>query len=851
MLSLLLWWLLIEFLGLLALPLALALFRHLPDRGYPFARVLGILLPAFLAWLLGMWQLATYGRGLLFLCLIVVAGLSGVVAWKDRSVLQFLRERWKLLVLYELLFAVALLAGAVLRILGPWGGAAINHTEQPMDFAFMNGIIRSHTLPPQDPWLAGFGINYYYLGYFLAASLTLLSGLPSSLAFSLNLALLFALAITGCFSLGYNLTVAIEPPERRRLFPASAIIAGTLAALFAAVVGNQAGALQLLTGSNQVVALNAGELASVLRARLLGERGPLSLGYTVDTSDDTFNGAFDTIAPTAGRQVGDFDWWLPSRVLWDERPSAEALERIRNSGQVGAALFNWRRLVSPDEVERTYNITEVPFFSFYLGDMHPHVMALPLTLAAMALALNIVLSPERGRPALGPGKSSWFLLALSAVLLGGLYMANSWDFPTCFLLYAAAWVWRWRKGAAGRSTRQDWGALARDLGLLAGLCLLLYLPFFLTFRSPVGSKDIPDDILQVPVVGTIARLPFVSKLLQTAGPVLWDKSSLHTILILFGLFLYPALSWLLARWFERRRGELWTWLGPAIALLIALALAVLLRFPLLLLIPLFGMGWHRLRAGRPAEAMAMLMLLLALLLLFACEIVYIRDVFESRMNTIFKFYYQVWMLLAIVAAFAIGQAGRSYLRRPVPFALWCIPLLLLLAGGLVYPASALRSTVQGGRPAWTLDGLDYMRKQHPNDYAGIQWLWKNVPPGAVVLEEVGPEWGYYGRVSAATGLPTLLGWDGHEAQWRGGQPLAYAEIGIRQEAARRLFETTDAGEARQLLRQYGVDYVFLGGLEAGSTVEARAKFAQLGTLVFEEPGIQIYRIPEEPGITER
>lgn len=904
MAPLLLWWFLISLLALLALPLTMALLRHLPDRGYPLARFVGILLPAFLAWMLGMWQLASYGLGLLILCLLVEAGISAWLLWKDRSILAFLKAKWRLILGYEVLFALALLAGALLRIHGPWGGVAINHTEQPMDLALTNGIIQSDTLPPHDPWLASFQINYYYLGYFLAASLTILSGIASSVTFNLNLALIFALTATGAFSLAYNLTLALDRSLRRR-----AVVAGLLAALFVTTAGNQVGALQALTGSEQIAPLNAGELGTVLAARLTGQQ-EIPLGHTVYISGNDFGGEFEVVHPSAQHQRGDFNWWWPSRVLWDERPTMTAVQRLSETGQVGLALLRWRSLVAPEEIHRSYTITEFPFFSFYLGDMHPHVMALPLTLLAIALALNVILAPERGRPALGPGRWSWFFLVLNAVVLGGLYMMNSWDFPTYLLLYGGAWVWRWRKGASGGWGKQDWKAIARDLGILLGLCLLLYLPFLLTFRSLVGSKPVPQEILQVPILGTIARLPIFSKILQTVGPVLWDKTSLHTLLIIFGLFLYPALSWLIAR--RVRQGSplnLWGW----IAVGFCLALTILLRFPLLILLPFIWLGWELLGESGPAEALVLLMLLLALTLLLGCELIYIRDIFESRMNTIFKFYYQVWVLLAIVGAWAVGQAGRTYLRRTVPRVVWALPLALLFLGALVYPVRSVRLTVhqrrqeavqkraewarecagvQGAQPAmqerisgdpqawkeggaghaervligyaeelgldvpafrrcvrgqrdpraWTLDGLVNMRQYYPGDYAGVCWLWENAPGHAIVLEAVGPEWGYYSRISSATGLATILGWDGHEAQWRGGHPEALAQIDPRRTAVKQIYETTNAFEAQELLETYHVDYVFLGSLEAGLSPESRAKFAQIGTLVFEAPGVQIYQV---------
>ncbi len=170
------WWLVIQAFGLAGLPLARFLFRALPDKGYAFAKALGLLLVGYLAWLIAMLGLAPFGRGLLVVCGILVAGIGLLVDQDDTiscpnrrstkptdrqfrrfSVLGswfssgWLRENWKLVLGYEALFLVALVFLALLRSYNPhpWG------TERPMDFALFNAIRTSASFPPHDPgWRA-------------------------------------------------------------------------------------------------------------------------------------------------------------------------------------------------------------------------------------------------------------------------------------------------------------------------------------------------------------------------------------------------------------------------------------------------------------------------------------------------------------------------------------------------------------------------------------------------------------------------------------------------------------------------------------------------------------------------
>ena len=102
----------------------------------------------------------------------------------------------------------------------------------------------------------------------------------------------------------------------------------------------------------------------------------------------------------------------------------------------------------------------------------------------------------------------------------------------------------------------------------------------------------------------------------------------------------------------------------------------------------------------------------------------------------------------------------------------------------------------------TLDGIDYTPRERPADYRGIEWLQQNAGPDAVVLEAVGGAYSDYGRVSSATGLPTLLGWANHERQWRGER---YDELaGTREQDIREIYNTLSTSRARELLEQYGV-----------------------------------------------
>jgi uncharacterized membrane protein len=240
-LAVFLWWLIIEILSLVALPLTVRLFRHLPDRGYALAKPMGLLSVSYVLWIGATFGLLHNSVGGIIFSILAVGAFSG---WfyargkKDGNLLALLRERSWVIVASEALFTLAFVLWALYRAYNP----EIAGTEKPMEFGFLNAILRSETFPPHDPWLSGFAISYYYFGYLMMAVLTKLSGVPSNIAFNLSIALLFALTMTGAFSLVYNLVKGSEgtgekpsPSDHSR--PLSPIFHGVLGAVLVAVIG--------------------------------------------------------------------------------------------------------------------------------------------------------------------------------------------------------------------------------------------------------------------------------------------------------------------------------------------------------------------------------------------------------------------------------------------------------------------------------------------------------------------------------------------------------------------------------------------------------------------------------------
>jgi uncharacterized membrane protein len=840
------WWLVSSVLGLAALPIAWRLFSRLPDRGYGFSRALGIMVASYLLWI-G----ASLGglRNTLGGAIGAVIILSGLAFWMGskrwREIGRWLQEQWRTILVMELLFFVAFVFWSFVRANDP----KINHTEQPMELAFLNAILNSETFPPRDPWLSGYAISYYYFGYIQMALLTRLTGVPASVAFNLTNSMWFALSILGTYSLLYNLLT--RRGERPRL------AAAFLGPLFVIISGNIEGFLEFLHARHVFWGQDAsGNFVSSFWEWLNLE-----------------NLVSPPLAEVSSIPARNWWWWRASRVVHDVNLAGNSIEVI----------------------------DEFPFFSFLLADNHPHVLALPFVLLVIGFTLQIYTSGMRDEIRFGTlelprhirrgvligvlvalcifvgmrgssaitegletpevaiamlkaaiiglvvlGFLSILILLLAghlpsmlsegefwfgAWLFGGLIFLNTWDFAIYFTILLAVILWSARKEKlAVLLKRALWTILAITIA-----SVILYLPWFPGFGPKQAGGVLPNVIFP-------SRLPH--------------------FLIMFATAFVPILVWLLRRVKRNWRRSEARWLFvvgfslPLVLLILSLALSVVIAVilqggdPLTIEDMLFHMGavdmqaminaaierrlvnsWTALvlggtisvsglllareihlakesdRQGEGNWPFVLMMVGIGTLLILGPEFFYLKDQFGTRMNTIFKFYFAAWILWGLAAAYATCELWpKTFSWVGVTRTLVILPLFM----GLFYPIMTTWSKTNGFNPSdgRTLDGSGYLALYQPSDYEAMQWI-NDELDGGVVAEAIGGSYSYYGRVSTYTNLDTVLGWPGHESQWRGGAN----EMGSRAVDVQRLYQTRDWTEAQSVIDLYDIDYVYIGPVE--------------------------------------
>jgi uncharacterized membrane protein len=209
------------------------------------------------------------------------------------------------------------------------------------------------------------------------------------------------------------------------------------------------------------------------------------------------------------------------------------------------------------------------------------------------------------------------------------------------------------------------------------------------------------------------------------------------------------------------------------------------------------------------------------------------------MNTIFKFYFQTWMFWGIAAAFATTVLWQELKRwRQTLFTiLWS----LVIAAALVYPVLMLLNKTNSFKPQqWTLDGNAYLQVYHPDELLAMNWL--DTQPLGNIVEAWGGSYTEFARVSEQTGFPTVLGWWGHEEQWRGGW---YAEILSRQNAIKQLYESSSWVDTDEIIATYDIRYIYVGYLETSTYHVSLDKFNQHLKTVYQNQTVTIYEVPDE------
>ncbi len=773
------WYGALSLLGLAGLVPSALLFDRLSSRGVFLARPLGVALVALVTWLVVVIRGVEYGTPVVLVSLAAVLGASVGLAWWRRDVVPAVLARWRSIAVAEVITVVVFALVLWARVLAPdvWG------TEKPADLMLLNAVHVARDFPPLDPWLAGERLSYYYLGHVQADVVGRLSGQAPEYAFNLVTATAGALAAAAVAGIAVDV-VQLGGAKRRRVL----VLAGGVALAAMLLVSPLVGLVQIASGNG-----------------IGGDAvwGWLGLGESVPAR------------PDATTFVPDQYWWW-----W---PTTRVVPGV---------------------------ISEYPGFSLVLGDPHPHLLALPLGLTALALAVQVF---EGGTPL---GWRRWVVrpeqLVLTAAVFAALVITNAWDTITYGALWAGAALWA--------AIRTGWPVhvaafiVARWAMVPAGLALLVAWPFLDSLEpQPLGLAPVMGEysdpgrwLLFWAPLGMIAVMGVV-------GAGLGWRPERRRIRLAALLAALPVLAWAYLMVMLGDASELldrsWGWitLGGLVAAL-AWVGAMLAAEP----------------PGRRAQGGGLFLVAAALLLLLLTELVHIDDAFDGRLNTAFKFWFHTWALLAVGGASLVALGGDRLIevvrgnhrgretvresggpaggRRGWPRAAVVLGGVGLVLTGLtmVTPPVAAVARSREGQPQG-LSAIAYLERVDPGFAGAVRWGRAELDPEvAVVAEAVSESYGAGSRFSAFTGVPTVLGWPGHQRQWHGNFGDRARRAGVD------AIYGDDRTRAVEAIYAWGVTHVVVGPREReeyGVLVGQRF----IGwTPVFASETVQVFLTPYTP-----
>ena len=436
-----------------------------------------------------------------------------------------------------------------------------------------------------------------------------------------------------------------------------------------------------------------------------------------------------------------------------------------------------------NEVDKT--IHEFPCYSFVLGDLHAHVvnimfvlLLLGLLYAWMKKVRTVKFSPEKQGLAAFWKKQLFMPQLLSvAALLGMFHWTNYWDFVIYFVVTGGVVLFMNIITMEGKIKRILAVTIAQAVEILV-IATVVILPFTLNFETMVQG------------VG-IAR----------------HHSLFHQLLVLWGFPVILTLVYvvaLLAEKLRKKENRSFTGLLSSISV---------------------------------SDLFAVIMGLCAIGLIMIPELIYVRDIYEkksARANTMFKLTYQAYIMFGMTMIYGIFRMLFVFRKKILKgIAVVGLTFFVWTCGYFGNSVQAWFGTVWDPSAYKGLNATAFLETDFPEDAKGIRWLKDNIKGSPVVLEANGDSYTDYERVSAMTGLPTVLGWYVHEWLWRND----VADLNLKSEEIQNIYTSTDEEQVKELLEKYDISYIFIGSCERekyGSDLNSNL-LKSLGETVFQDP----------------
>lgn len=739
----------IEFLGVLIFPIIFKVFWKLPDRGYSFTKLFSLVLWVYVIWLLGSFNSNLH----LIITSSIVLTAIGVVSfitlyYNYKSFFNYIKKQYPIIIAFDLCFIIIFAIWILIRNFDP----SIYHTEQIMDFTILNSVMNYTSYPPEDLWFSGNTLNYYYYGYLIFGVFFDFLQIDTSIAYNLTIPLIASLSSIILFGLIWNISSCLQLSKTIILLLCSSSI------MVFNFFSNTEPLFELLNSMR------------ILPKEFL-------LWIAIDGLDFNLNGF--SFFPN-----DHYWWWRATRVI-------NTFDSVTNSSL-------------------DYTITEFPFFTLALADLHPHLISLPFYLMFITFLFNFILLNDDTSMVIGKKviSNNIFLLFLS-LTIGSLIIMNTWNTPSILLLLFGTSIIPIRNYL----TPMLFTKIRINFYIII-LSFILFIPFFITYKAPVNEINVVGAIssqfihlFTVWGLFTTIILVFLGCIYLRQNKYFLNSYVPNKILSILPT-IFIVLIWSIAIFLKETFNEnlLLVLINRNLSLLLFSIISILLTYLIISKneIPIIATQKYITNNSVNTFYFILTILVIGILLIIIPEYFFIKDQFGNRMNTVFKFSYQSWILLSIFSPL-LTYFIYTYITK---FKLYFyISLMIIILTYLYYSFGFINLQINNWDRTFNINVHKNYSVENKMTFDSIEWIKKNLPQGSIILEASGDSYSNYSKISAFTGYPTVIGWVGHQRQWR---PFQLEEISNREKDVENIYLSNNIDRVKQLIYKYNIRYIYLG-----------------------------------------
>ena len=758
-------------------------FRHLDilnDRGLFVSKIIGLVFISSFVWLLTLFTPIPnlgYVWRISFLIFVIVAILKLLNKEFRREIINFIISKKTQILLYEFIFLSVFFFFVLLRM---YDNNAVG-TERPMDSMMLNSVFNSYYNPPNDLWMSGNKISYYYFGYWIFAGFYSIIFFDTNNLYNLSFGLIPALSSAAALSFISNFLYITKNNKLKFIKP---IFVAIITPFFLVFSSNFYGFVLLL------------DYIKIF---------PLSILNWLHGDKHVTIQNYEYFIPQ------DFWWWWKSSRIINSYKNNESLD---------------------------FTINEFPFFSFLLGDFHPHMISIPFFITTLILFTSYFVGSKYIYLSHKRPKISYLFTLLLILFIGSTGFINMWNLSffvlfTFILIYFYFYINKFQIKIIITSK------FIREILLVWIIGILVFGNFyFITSDSNISYPFIsfnyittrPIHLIYVWIIPFSIIIPLLYFMFHEN---FYTKSKLSLFktksnLLFISLFIATSIIWAIVNMVISEQS--------LAQLLLSLIFFYIFYLPLFFLI--YHLITKTIKNNDVLKLSYYLLLFTAFILLYLSELFYVKDIFGNRMNTIFKFHYQVWIVFSITSGISL-KFLLEYNLRNITRIILSISFLILATSNIYFvTASYLTKIKESSNLNPNLSSINQLEND-TNKYELIKYLRLNSNHNDVIIETQGKSYTNDSQISSESRIPTILGWVGHQLQWRSN----HSDIYNREEDIDTFYISNDSQEIINIINKYSITMIILGPNEIEKyNINSLNKFLNISEIIYKNNDYTLLKV---------